>query len=591
MKKKNLLKPLQNPPSKCQQSLPPLSPLMNSPQIPIPSLSLFPTTPQPHHHKQLFSFLKAHLTHQPLTPKTLLHFLKTKLHHHPIFTHYDFQVFSWASTVDSFRHDHSTYLWTAHSLASSHRFSLLRSLLSFVVANPCPCSPGIFSCPQIEPLFRFVIDAFCRSRKLSDAVFAFESMKKLIDGRPSVVIYNVMINGYLKSGDFDNALRFYERMEKDRVKPDVCTFNTLISGYCRNGKFESGLKLFKEMKEKSCRPNVVSFNTLIQGFFRERKVKEAIEMANEMTQSGCQFSTVTCEILVKGLCMEGQVLEASDMIVDFCRKGLLPKGFDYCGLVEELCGKGNAGRAFEVVNELWLKGDVPSSMACTTLIEGLRRSQRREDSFGLMEKMLKDGIVPDILTFNCLMQDLCDLGRTMDANKFRLLASAKGLEPDEVTYNILVYGYTRDGRRKEGENLVDEMLDKGYIPDIATYNRLMDRLSNSTSSTLEKCICSTSEGSGPIHRLTHLWFSFPFALYSFYDLLIFLHHPFMAAISHSEDFEMTGSFLIGVAERTLNTNAHSSRKKQGTSWKTISKERKFRWKVDPIAMMDIGSRF
>ncbi|EOY08249.1 Pentatricopeptide (PPR) repeat-containing protein, putative [Theobroma cacao] len=483
--KKNLLKPLQNPQSKSPQPLPPLSPLLDSPQTPTPSLSLFPTIPQPHHQNQLFSFLKTYLTHQPLTPKTLLHFLKIKLHHHPVFTHYDFQVFSWASTIDSFHHDHSTYLWMAHSLASSHRFSQLRSLLSFIAANPCPCSPGIFSCPQMEPLFRFVIDSFCRARKLNDAVFAFETMKKLIDGRPSVVIYNVLINGYLKNGDFDKALGFYERMERDRVKPDVYTFNTLINGYCRNGKFESGLELFREMKEKGCSPNVVTFNTLIRGFFRERKVDEAVKMAYEMIQLGCDFSSVTCEILVNGLCKEGRLLEACDLVIDFSRRMLLPKGFDYCDLMEELCGKGN-GRAFEVVNELWIKGNVPSLIACTTLIEGLRRLGRREDAFRLMDKMLKDGIVPDIMTFNCLMQDLCDLGRTMDANKFRLVASSKGLEPDEVTYNILIYGYTREGRRKEGEILVDEMLDKGFIPDIARYNRLMDGLSNSKSLTLKK---------------------------------------------------------------------------------------------------------
>ncbi|KAE8693960.1 Pentatricopeptide repeat-containing protein [Hibiscus syriacus] len=452
-KRKNLVKSLQNPPSKCPQSL--------SQQAPTPSLSLFPSTPQPHHQNQLISFLKAHLltNHQPLTPKTLLHFLKTKLHHHPIFTHYGLQVFYWAATVDdTFRHDHSTFLWMAHSLASSHRFSPLRSLLTFIAANPCPCSPGIFSCPEMEPLFRSVIDALCRSRKLDDAVFAFETMKKLIDGRPGVVIYNVLINGYLKNGDFEEALRFYKRMEIERVKPD----------------------------EKGCRPNVVSFNTLIQGVFRERKVDEAIEMANEMIRSGCEFSLATCEILVNGLCKEGRVLEGSDLVIDFFRRGLLPKGFDCCSLVEKLCGKADVGRAFRVVNELWMKGNVPSLIACTTLIEGLRRSQRRDDAFELMEKMLKDSIVPDIVTFNCLMQDLCDLGRTMNADKFRLLALTKGLEPDEMTYNILVYGYTRDGRRKEGENLVDEMLDKGFIPDIATYNRLMDGLSDSTSSTLKK---------------------------------------------------------------------------------------------------------
>ncbi|KAF2285188.1 hypothetical protein GH714_038981 [Hevea brasiliensis] len=128
-----------------------------------------------------------------------------------------------------------------------------------------------------------------KAGKLDDALLAFETMRKLIDGRPIVAVYNVLIHGYVKCGQHDKVTEIYNRMLKDRVKPDVFTFNILISSYCRNKKFEMALELFREMREKGCSPNVVSFNTLIMGFFRERKFDEGVKMAYEMIDLGCGF--------------------------------------------------------------------------------------------------------------------------------------------------------------------------------------------------------------------------------------------------------------------------------------------------------------
>ncbi|KAH0971653.1 hypothetical protein GBA52_023809 [Prunus armeniaca] len=278
-----------------------------------------------------------------------------------------------------------------------------------------PCSDGIFSCPRTEPIFQFAINAYCRVGRLVDAVNAFDSMRKLIDGRPSVVVYNILIHGFVKCGQHDKALGLYDKMMKDRVKADVFTFNILISSLLSERKFEDG-----------------------------------IGMAYEMIEFGCKFSSVTCEILGDGLCREGRVSEA-------------------CSVRKEI-----QGRALEVVDELWRKGNVPSLIACTTLIEGLRRSARIDEAFGLMKRMLEEGIVPDIVTFNCLLQDLCNLRRTVEADSLKLLSSSKGLDLDSTAYSILVSGYSREGKRKEQKLLVDEMLDKGFIPDLGTYNRLAD---------------------------------------------------------------------------------------------------------------------
>ncbi|KAG2326642.1 hypothetical protein Bca52824_009370 [Brassica carinata] len=458
------------PPEIYRLPRPPPKPPTNNIPIP-PTLTLSPSP----HHSHFLTFLETNLPHhQTLTPQSLIKFLRSNLRHHPLFAHHDFAVFNWASTLDAFRHDHDSFLWMSRSLAATHRFSDLRRLLSFVAANPCPCASGIFSCPKLEPLFRSAIDSYCRAGKMDHALSGFDTMKRLIDGKVNVGVYNTVLNGYVKARDMDKALKFYKRMWKERVKLDVCTFNILMNGYCKSGEFEMALGVFREMRERGCEPNVVSFNTLIRGFLGKGKVEEGVRMAYEMIELGCGVSVATCEILVDGLCREGLVDDASVLVMDLSAKRVLPREFDYGGLVEKLCGENKVDRAVEMVEEV---GGTPCLIACTTLVEGLRKSGRAERASEFLEKvMMNVGLVPDSVTFNLLLRDLCDSGRSMDANRLRVLATSKGYEPDETTYRVLVSGFSKEGRRKEGEVLVNEMLDKDMLPDIYTYNRLMDSL-------------------------------------------------------------------------------------------------------------------
>ncbi|XP_047341453.1 pentatricopeptide repeat-containing protein At2g36240 [Impatiens glandulifera] len=474
---KNLLKPrlLPSPVVKSGPSdlslLPPppeFSPLPHNPTL---SLSSAAT------HTQLTHFLETHLK-PSFTPKHLLSFLKNRLRYHTKFAHLDLHIFRHAASIDSFRHDHSTFEWMVRTLAVTDRFEGLGFVLQFMVSNPCPCSDGIFSCSKSESTFRFAINSYCRVGRLNDALITFDYMKKTIDGLPSVDLYNILIHGFVKHNQHVKACELYSRMIKERVKPDVFTFNILISSYCRNRQFESALEMFKEMRVNGCSPTVVSFNTLIKGFFREKKFNEGIRLAYEMIELGYNLSRVTCEILIGALSGVNQISESCNLVKDLSKKGALPSDFDYFELIEKLCEKGNVEKAKDLVEQLWSNGNVPSLISCTTLIEGLRKSGKIEEAAAIMEKMFKeDNVVPDIVTYNCLIRDMCDRGRSIEANALRLLGSLKGLEPDGTTYSNLVLGYTKEGKKKEGCLMIEEMLDKGFIPDIATYNRFMDGLS------------------------------------------------------------------------------------------------------------------
>ncbi|XWS55997.1 hypothetical protein CRYUN_Cryun09bG0048600 [Craigia yunnanensis] len=172
----------------------------------------------------------------------------------------------------------------------------------------------------MEPLFRFVLDAFCRARKLNDVVFAFETKKKLI-GKPRVVIYNVLINGFLKSGDFDKALG--------------------------NGKFESGLELFREMKEKSCSPNV------------EGQLLEACDLVIDFSRRGLLPKGFDYCGLVEELCGEGNAGRAFEGVNQLWMKGNVPSLIACTTLIEGLRRAERREDAFGLMENLLKDGIVP----------------------------------------------------------------------------------------------------------------------------------------------------------------------------------------------------------------------------------------
>ncbi|PHT95827.1 hypothetical protein T459_03709 [Capsicum annuum] len=342
--------------------------------------------------------METHLT-PSFTAKDFLSFLKNCIRYHPILTNLDFYLFNYAASVDSFRHDHTTFEWMVRTLATTHRLQFLTALLQFISSNPCPCADGIFSCPKTEPIFRFAINAYCKAGRFDDALLAFDTMRRLIDGKPDVAVCNIIIHGFVKFKHFDKALEFYHRMIGERVKPDVITFNTLIAGY------------------------------------------------------------LTCEILVDELCRKRMVLKACDLLVDFARKSVLPRTFDYFGLVERLCGERNVAKAMELVHELWRNGNSPSLIACTTLIEGLRRTRKIDEAYEIMEKMLQEcmlpdtnkmrllglnkGLDPDSVTYNILISGFKREGKKMELEALVEEMLDLGFIPDIATYNRLMDGQAK----------------------------------------------------------------------------------------------------------------------------------------------------
>ncbi|MQL96391.1 hypothetical protein Taro_029064 [Colocasia esculenta] len=127
-------------------------------------------------------------------------------------------------------------------------------------------------------LFTSLIDMYakCGSVKSAEQVFNDMPTKKLSS-------WNALIAGLAMHGQADKALRYFERMTKERLQPDDITFVGVLSACSHAGLVETGQFYFDSMvKDYNISPKVHHYGCMVDLFGRAGLLKEAELLIKKM---------------------------------------------------------------------------------------------------------------------------------------------------------------------------------------------------------------------------------------------------------------------------------------------------------------------
>jgi pentatricopeptide repeat protein len=65
-----------------------------------------------------------------------------------------------------------------------------------------------------------------------------------------VVLYSIIIDGFVKALKLQEALRFYHNMLHEGIKPNIFTYTSLINGLCRDDRLPEAMELMSDMIEE-----------------------------------------------------------------------------------------------------------------------------------------------------------------------------------------------------------------------------------------------------------------------------------------------------------------------------------------------------
>lgn len=291
-------------------------------------------------------------------------------------------------------------------------------------------------------LFETLLDSLCKEGHVKIASQYCEQRRaREPSWSPPVRIYNILLNGWLRSRKLKRAASLWEQMKKEGVKPTVVTYGTLIEGLCRMRCPDIATELLNQMKAEGIKPNAIVYNPIIDALGEAGRFKEALGMLERFSilEEGPTLSTYNS--LVKGFCKAGDLVEASKILKM---------------MIDDKC--------------------LPTSMTYGYFFKYFSKAGKVDMALNLYTKLISSGYEPDRFIYHLLVKMLCDDGKLDLTIQMIKEMRARGFDRDLAISTMLIHLLWRKHRYDEAVSEFEDMLRRGIVPQHLTYRRMSDEL-------------------------------------------------------------------------------------------------------------------
>ncbi|PWA44562.1 Pentatricopeptide repeat-containing protein [Artemisia annua] len=294
---------------------------------------------------------------------------------------------------------------------------------------------------------RAFLDMFIKCGRMDIARRLFEEMRS-----NDVIMWNMMVSGYVLKRDFERALRYVENMRVNDVIPDRVTWNTILSGYAQVGQFKEAAKYFSEMGGfGGLEPNVVSWTALITGNLQNGNPSHALNIFRKMMTSGVKPNSTTISSVISACANLSSERHGKEI-------------HGYCIKMEELDSN------LVVNNSL-----VDFYSKCQKLGDGAKKHFNR-----ITQK--------DLVSWNSILAACAIKGSRNDALKFLNDMESQGVSPDIITWNGLITGFTQYGDGNTALEFFAKMCQLRISPNTTTISGVLAACAQTKNLRLGKAI-------------------------------------------------------------------------------------------------------
>ncbi|XP_072999066.1 pentatricopeptide repeat-containing protein DOT4, chloroplastic [Typha latifolia] len=302
--------------------------------------------------------------------------------------------------------------------------------------------------------------------------------------------WNLLLNAYVRAGDFEGSMLLFKEMQGSSTKPDSHTFscilkclsilrsvrggetihgyltklgfeahnavgNALISFYSKCKKNDIAINLFDEMPHK----DIISWNSIISGFASNGFPNKAVELLITMWHSGVDIdlATVVCALPA---CTEMGYLSVGRAIHGYSAKSGFTREVTLNNSLIDMYSKClNLDNAIQIFEKMGQK----SVVSWTAMIAAYTRAGRFDEAIALFEEMESDGIKPDLFAVTSVLH-ACACRGSLDKGKVvHDYVVRNFMEKSLYVANALMDMYAKCGDMEEARSLFDHTVNKDII--------------------------------------------------------------------------------------------------------------------------------
>ncbi|XP_061354637.1 pentatricopeptide repeat-containing protein At3g22670, mitochondrial [Gastrolobium bilobum] len=396
-----------------------------------------------------------------------------------------FGFFKWAKAQTGYEHSPELYNLMVDILGKSKNFDLVWELVEEMSQLE-----GYLTLHTMVTVMR----RLAKTRKYQDAVEAFRRMGKFGVKKDTAAL-NALMDALMKGNSVELAHNVLLEF-KSCVQLNSHSFNILMHGWCKVRNFDQARKAMEDMKEHGFDPDVFSYNNFIEAYCHDKDFRKVDQVLEEMRGNGCPPNAVTYTILMLALGKAGQLSEAVEVYDKMKSDGCVPDTPFYSSMLFILGKAGRLKDACHVFEDMPKQGVVRDAMTYNTMISIACAHSREETALRLLKEMEDGPFKLELETYHPLLKMCCKKKR-MKVLKFLLDHMFKNdLSLDLGTYSLLVHGLCRSGKLEHACSFFEEMVMQGFTPNNSTITLLVGKLESKSmlkeKEHVEKLMASVS---------------------------------------------------------------------------------------------------
>ncbi|KAJ4968663.1 hypothetical protein NE237_015364 [Protea cynaroides] len=287
--------------------------------------------------------------------------------------------------------------------------------------------------PQGDVVASTIMLSCCIIHGLIDKAFAIFTQVSARD----TVCWTAMIDGFVRNGEMNRALRLFMKMQGEAVRPNEVTVVCVLSACSQLGALELGRWVHSYVGKYKIKLNHFVGSALISMYSRCGSLEEAQEVFVEMTDR----DVITYNSMIVGLAMHGKSREAIELFQAMVKQGLRPSSITFVGVLNACSHGGLVDLGFKI-----------------------------------FDSMVKDyNIEPQIEHYGCMVDLISRMGHLEEACNF---IRRMKVAPDHIVWGSLLNACKIHGNLKLGVQVAKILVDGG-IADSGTYILLSNVLASS----------------------------------------------------------------------------------------------------------------
>lgn len=154
----------------------------------------------------------------------------------------------------------------------------------------------------------------CSKRLFSEALDLMNTVSVAV--QPNDVSYTVLIDGFLKLGQLEEALQLYDEMKQKGFKPNVLIFDDLLAALKKKERLEDSYKLIEEANSLGIKLSPVAWNSVLMILSKQQKIDEAKKWLQDMRAQGVEPNLSTFHEFMNAL-LHNHLIDDAKQLLDY----------------------------------------------------------------------------------------------------------------------------------------------------------------------------------------------------------------------------------------------------------------------------------